>query len=176
MTKQCVIRPVKVDDLPLLLAWRNHPSVRQFMLTQHEITAEEHANWFTRASQDATRHLLLVEDALTPIGYVQFTPANSAGVNDWGFYAAPQAPKGSGLKLGQVALHHAFDVLGLHKVCGQALATNVASIGFHQRLGFQQEGVLRDQHLIGDTYHSLICFGLLATEWHAQGPRTGALT
>lgn len=176
MTKQCVIRPVRVDDLPLLLTWRNHPSVRQFMLTQHEITEQEHANWFARASQDAARHLLLVEDDLTAIGYVQFTPTGSPNVCDWGFYTAPLAPPGSGRQLGQAALHHAFDVLGMHKVCGQALATNAASIGFHQRLGFKQEGVLRDQHLMGDTYHSLICFGLLATEWHAQGPCTGALT
>jgi UDP-4-amino-4,6-dideoxy-N-acetyl-beta-L-altrosamine N-acetyltransferase len=168
MPEKCTIRPVRVDDLPLLLTWRNHSSVRPFMLTQHEITTEEHANWFALASQDATRHLLLVEDGLTPIGYVQFTPGDSVGVNDWGFYAAPQSPKGSGRKLGRLALHHAFDVLGLHKVCGQALESNVASIVFHQRLGFKQEGLLRDQHLIGGTYHSLICFGLLACEWRSH--------
>jgi len=34
------------------------------------------------------------------------------------------------------------------------------------RLGFQREGVLRQQHFDGQQYHDVVCFGLLANEWH----------
>lgn len=165
MPETCHIRAMELGDLLLVLSWRNHPQIRRYMLTQHEISFEEHKNWFAKASQDASRRLLIVEDDHMPIGYVQFSNVTEGGVADWGFYANPKAPKGIGRKLGTTALDHAFRQLHLHKVCGQALAFNNGSIAFHERLGFTQEGVLRDQCRIDGTYHALICFGLLQHEW-----------
>jgi UDP-4-amino-4,6-dideoxy-N-acetyl-beta-L-altrosamine N-acetyltransferase len=136
------------------------------MFTQHEISLDEHRNWFAKASQDSTRRLLIVEEGQHPIGYVQFSNVFNRGIADWGFYARPDVPKGSGRKLGATALDYAFGALNLHKVCGQAINSNQASIAFHKRLGFTQEGVLRDQRRIGCEYHTVICFGLLEHEWH----------
>lgn len=154
-----------LDDLPMVLDWRNHPDVRRFMFSQHEISLDEHRHWFAKACDDANRRLLIVEDGQVPIGFVQFSNVASGGVADWGFYARPDGPKGAGRKLGTTALTHAFGLLNLHKVCGQAIESNQVSIEFHKRLGFIQEGVLRDQQRINSEYHTLICFGLLAQEW-----------
>ena len=168
MSNSCRIRTMTLDDLPMVLDWRNHPDVRRFMFSHHEISLEEHRNWFTKACDDATRRILIVEDGQAPIGYVQFSNVASGGVADWGFYARPDAPKGTGRKLGATALNHAFGSLNLHKVFGQAIEINQISIEFHKRLGFTQEGVLRDQRRIHGEYHTLICFGLLAHEWQAD--------
>lgn len=168
MFDACLIRVVAEDDLPMVLAWRNHPDVRRFMFTQHEIGLEEHHNWFAKASLDSSRCLLIVEEAKQAIGYVQFSQVSDGGIADWGFYARPNAPRGTGRKLGTMALNHAFGPLKLHKVCGQAVGSNQASIAFHQRLGFVLEGVLRDQRRIEGAYHSLHCFGLLAREWQPE--------
>lgn len=161
------IRAVGAADLPMILAWRNDPAIRRVMLSQHEITLAEHQQWFARARADPARRLLLVADAGTPIGFVQFHNVADGGIADWGFYAAPDAPRGTGRKLGTAALDHAFRALHLHKVCGQALDHNAASIAFHERLGFVREGVLRDQHRVNGHYHALVCFGLLAEEWQS---------
>lgn len=140
------------------------------MLTQHEISTEEHLNWYANACQDAQRYLLIVEESQQPIGFVQFSDVALGGVSHWGFYASPFAPKGSGKKLGTMALHHAFTELKLHKVCGQVISRNEASLNFHKRLGFRQEGVLRDQRCIEGVYHSVVCFGLLGYEWQELQP------
>ncbi|NDB69403.1 MAG: UDP-4-amino-4,6-dideoxy-N-acetyl-beta-L-altrosamine N-acetyltransferase [Methylocystaceae bacterium] len=153
------------DDLTMLLAWRNHPDVRRFMFTQHEIGLAEHRNWFAKASIDTSRRLLIVEEAKHAIGYVQFSQVTEGGISEWGFYARPDSPKGTGRILGAMALTHAFGHLKLHKVCGQAITGNEASIAFHQRLGFTLEGVLRDHKRIDGAYYNLHCFGLLASEW-----------
>ena len=87
---------------------------------------------------------------------------------DWGFYAAPDAPKGTGRQLGKAVQYYVFVQAGLHKLCGQALVYNERSIRFHQSLGFQQEGILREQHFDGQNYHDVVCFGLLASEWQAN--------
>lgn len=159
------VRALTEDDLPMVLVWRNHPAVRSYMLTQHEISPQEHRNWFERAKEDKTRQQLIVLEGSAPIGFVQFKPACQGGIADWGFYLRPDAPKGSGSKLGQAALAHAFKKLGLHKVCGQTIESNVASIAFHQKLGFKEEGRLREQQRIANQYHTLFCFGLLAKDW-----------
>lgn len=155
-------------DLERVLAWRNHPDVRRYMYTQHEITLDEHQRWFERNLRDPKKHLLIFEENHQPLGFVNFNEAVNGGVADWGFYAAPDAPKGSGRQLGRAALNHSFTQLKLHKVCGQALAYNQRSIQFHQSLGFQQEGILRDQHFDGERHHHVICFGLLCHEWQTN--------
>lgn len=145
--------------------WRNQPHVRTNMLTQHEISLDEHQQWFERCAKDPSRRLMIVEEEDIPLGFVGFTGVGAGEIATWGFYAAPEAAKGSGTKLGYKALEFAFGVLLLHKVCGQALAFNEASIRMHQKFGFRQEGVLREQHKINDQYHDMICFGLLCEEW-----------
>jgi len=165
MTENVQIRRMVEDDLPMVLSWRNHPEVRCFMFTQHEISLAEHTQWFMRVNQDNTRHLLIVQEQGNPIGYVQFSNVVPGGASDWGFYACPEAAKGSGRKLGVSALNYAFGQLKLHKVCGQAIDINQVSIRFHERLGFKREAVLRDQKYFNDQYQTLICFGLLAHEW-----------
>jgi hypothetical protein len=82
-------------DLGLVLGWRNHPAVRGSMLSQHEITAAEHQAWFERAGQDASRKLLVAHDGERALGFVHFSHALEGGAADWGFYAAPDAPRGS---------------------------------------------------------------------------------
>jgi UDP-4-amino-4,6-dideoxy-N-acetyl-beta-L-altrosamine N-acetyltransferase len=165
MLDVCHIRSMTEGDLPMVLTWRNHPEVRRFMLTQHEISLSEHAQWFHRAVKDTTRRLLIVQEFDNPIGYVQFSGVAPGGVADWGFYASPDAAKGRGRKIGTSALDFAFDHLKLHKVCGQTFASNQASIRFHERLGFKREAELRDQKRINNEYHTLIGFGLLVHEW-----------
>jgi UDP-4-amino-4,6-dideoxy-N-acetyl-beta-L-altrosamine N-acetyltransferase len=168
MPELCLVRAVTRKDLPMLLNWRNHADVRRFMFTQHEISQEEHLNWFERASQDDSHSLLIVETSDGPIGYVQFNNVCMGGVSEWGFYTRPNAPAGSGKKLGEAALQHAFEKLQLHKVCGQAIENNEASIRFHHKLGFTQEGTLREHQRIEHSYHAVICFGLLKQEWSSR--------
>ncbi|MDH2241153.1 UDP-4-amino-4,6-dideoxy-N-acetyl-beta-L-altrosamine N-acetyltransferase [Pseudomonas sp. GD03909] len=152
-------------DLGYVLAWRNHSDVRKFMLTQHEITDTEHRAWFERTSKDKTRALLVVEDHQQPIGCVIFSRVEKNSTADWSFYSAPASRAGTGKLVCSAALDFAFQELGVHKVAGQVLDFNIASIRLHQRLGFTQEGILREHGFIDKKYHDLLCFGLLSNEW-----------
>jgi UDP-4-amino-4,6-dideoxy-N-acetyl-beta-L-altrosamine N-acetyltransferase len=153
------------SDLSLVLCWRNQQEVRRNMFSQHEITQIEHQKWFEKSSQDPKKHLLIFEVNHQSIGFVNFYEIGSGGTAEWGFYTAPDAPRGSGQQLGNAALRHAFINLNLHRVCGQALEYNSRSIRMHKSLGFKQEGILRDQHFDGASYHHIICFGLLRNDW-----------
>jgi UDP-4-amino-4,6-dideoxy-N-acetyl-beta-L-altrosamine N-acetyltransferase len=165
MTDPGCIRPMTREDLPQVLAWRNHPLVRQHMFTRHEISMDEHCTWFDRVSADPSRRVLLVVSADGPFGCVQFSQVAPGEVATWGFYVRPQAPRGSGMRLGKLALDHAFGALRLYKVCGQALESNTASQAFHLKLGFTQEGVRLEPFPGKDGTQAVICFGLQAACW-----------
>jgi len=155
-------------DLDFVLRWRNHPDVRIHMLTQHEIPMDAHHAWFECANKDETRLLLVIEEAGRPIGCVVFSNVGSGGAADWGFYVDPDSAPGTGRKVCATALDVAFNDLKVHKVAGQVLAFNDASIRIHLRLGFTQEGVLRKHRLINGKYHDLLIFGVLSDEWLRQ--------
>ena len=165
-----LLRAMVHSDLDQVLTWRNHAEIRRYMFTQHEITLTEHTSWFEKASNEPFKKLLIFEQNETALGFVQFSIQCDERVADWGFYVAPNAPKSTGRKLGQVALAYAFEQLEVHKVRGQALDFNERSIKFHQRLGFQQEEAVRDQHFDGESYHAVICFRLLRNEWALSIP------
>jgi len=158
------LRLMTASDLENVLKLRNHPEVRRYMLTQHEISIEEHTLWFDRASHNKSIRLLIFEVDKVCMGFVQLKKTCDSGVANWGFYLKPDAPKGIGRKLGNATLTRAFEEENFHKICGQTLADNQRSINFHKSLGFSQEYILH-QHFVGKKYHDLICFGLLKSKW-----------
>lgn len=161
------VRRMCANDLEFVLRWRNHPDIRRFMLSQHEITFVEHQAWFEHASRDETRALLLIEEKGQPIGCVVYSGAKKNSTAEWSFYSAPGSPAGTGTRICSVALDFAFSELGVHKVSGQVIDFNHASVRIHKRLRFIQEGNLREHILINDSYHDLLCFGILSSEWFA---------
>ena len=160
-----VVRKMQATDLEMVLHWRNHDQVRQYMFNPAKIELSEHALWFQKASEDKSRHLLIYEENKEPMGFAHLHQLNEGGVMDWGFYKNPDAPKGVGISLGKTVLDYAFVKAGAYKICGDVIATNAASVIFHTRLGFVREGELRDQHFDGLSYQNVVSFGLLKKEW-----------
>jgi UDP-4-amino-4,6-dideoxy-N-acetyl-beta-L-altrosamine N-acetyltransferase len=161
------LRPMTHDDLAMVLVWRNQADVRGAMYTQQEIGLAQHRAWFDRTLQEGRKALFVYEADGQASGFVHIDGAHAGAVADWGFYAAPGAPRGTGRALGRSALAHAFANVGVHKVCGEVLAYNVRSLRLHEALGFKREGELRQQYFDGQAYHDVICFGLLKPEWLA---------
>jgi UDP-4-amino-4,6-dideoxy-N-acetyl-beta-L-altrosamine N-acetyltransferase len=160
-------------DLELILPWRNVPAVRRAMYSHHEISLDEHRAWFARLQQDRGRRWYLYRDAAdVPQGVVYFTEIDPGQATAfWGFYARPEAPSGTGLRILVDALDVAFGELGLHKLNGEVLADNERSIHLHTKVGFIEEGRFRQQHFDGETRIDVVRLSLLAGEWAEQRPR-----
>ena len=62
-------------------------------------------------------------------------------------------------------LEHAFDELQLHKLYCEVLAFNTSVIKLHQKVGFNVEGVFRQQHKVNDDFVDIYRLGILAPEW-----------
>lgn len=64
--------------------------------------------------------------------------------------------------------HHAFGTLGLHRLEADIDPRNTASIRLVQRLGFKEEGHLRERYFVGDEIQDSVIYGLLAPDWRSR--------
>lgn len=161
------LREINESDLGTLLKWRNAPEVRNNMYTTHVIHEAEHSRWFDIVKKDLQSLWFMYENEdTTPNGVVYFTQyVREKRSSFWGFYAAPDAPKGTGSKMCFEALDMAFSSLDLHKLNAEVFSSNERSIHLHQKLGFVREGCFRDFHFDGTNYIDVIRFGILKSEW-----------
>jgi len=161
------LRPIEEGDLDLVLRWRNSDRIRESMYTDHEITMGEHRAWFDRARKEPLPTVLVFEFRGKPIGVIQVTQIDRR--NDkcsWGFYiGVPDASPGSGTALGYFGLNHIFEVLKIRKLCAEAFASNSASLKFHKRLGFVEEGRLVQHVLKYGRYEDVVSFALFKEDW-----------
>lgn len=73
--------------------------------------------------------------------------------------------KGYGTHMLLAVLQFAFEELQLHKVTLGVFDFNLAAIACYEKVGFQQEGFLRDASKHGNEYWNLIEMGILENEW-----------
>src|SRR5262245_232799 len=64
-----------------------------------------------------------------------------------------------------LVLGHCFAQLNAHRIEARIEPENAASRRLAARLGFVEEGVLRDWIRVGDEFRSVIMYRLLAPEW-----------
>jgi [ribosomal protein S5]-alanine N-acetyltransferase len=65
----------------------------------------------------------------------------------------------------EAVINFGFDEMLLNRIEADASIYNTASVNLLTSLGFQQEGVQREQYYEDSTYHDLVLFGLLKREW-----------
>ena len=73
--------------------------------------------------------------------------------------------RGYGSAAIRAMLDHAFGPLGQHKVWVMNFKTNTRSLAINQRIGFIEEGVLREEYFHKDTWHDMVRMSILAREW-----------
>ena len=145
------VRRATVDDMRQIWQWRNHIDVRQWMFGQATIAWDSHQRWFSRQLAAPNVRLWVFEICpnaeqqpaqYMPAGFVNVTcqaapyqtlttGANHAKHATWGFYLAPDCPRGQGLgfALAVLALADVFNADNLPAVIdAQVLAHNLSLI------------------------------------------------
>ena len=132
------VRAMTKRDLPTVLKWRNDPQIRSVMFSKHIISEVEHELWFDKVKKCSNNRVLIFLSDSQRMGFVQFKWSCEEELYRWGFYIAPDAPKGTGKVLGQTAINFFYRELGCDILYACILRSNEVSINFHKRLGFTE--------------------------------------
>jgi ribosomal-protein-serine acetyltransferase len=165
------LRPLALDDADELygLVERNRVYLARWMPWAAGQTLEGTAGFISSAEQRRSKNngfeAAIVLDGLI-VGATGFPGvdwvARSTSIGYW----LDEAHQGRGLMTRAVRalIDHAFGEWQLHRIEIQAAVDNQRSRAVAERLGFEQEGILREAERIGDRYHDLVVYGLLTTE------------
>jgi RimJ/RimL family protein N-acetyltransferase len=63
-----------------------------------------------------------------------------------------------------------FQELGLHRISAAIGPDNAPSIAVVRRLGFTEEGTIRDHVFTNGAWRDSILYSVLAGEWNQDGP------
>ncbi|MEB3102220.1 UDP-2,4-diacetamido-2,4,6-trideoxy-beta-L-altropyranose hydrolase [Ferviditalea candida] len=161
------LRPITEEDLEKVLTWRNSERIRANMYTDHIISEFEHKEWFQKINNDPAVACMLYEIKGVPAGVIHYTNIDRRNQKcEWGFYLGdPDLPKGTGIIMGYLGVEYAFENMGIRKLYGEAFAFNRASIKFHRKLGFVQEGRLTKHIRKNGQYEDVLLFGLQHEKW-----------
>lgn len=146
-----------------LLTVRNDERVRRWMYTRHEITKQEHEAFFSAlAISETSLHFALIYEKKI-VGAFNFQRLNLLHKHTYfGMYANPDAPiPGLGFTIDEIAEHFAFDIMGLHALRLEVIASNVGVIALHKRMGFIQEAELRDYVRTDNGLENVLIMGKL---------------
>ncbi len=85
-------------------------------------------------------------------------------------YWLAAAHQGRGLMTAAVEslVTHAFDEWRLHRVELRAAPANARSRAIAERLGFREEGLLREAERFGSEFRDLILYAVLAADWRPR--------
>lgn len=164
------LRPLAMSDLDAIMEWINDPEVtRNFAGLSKEITREQEEAYLERVLADSNERLWAVVDPqgryLGNAGIHKiYWPARNGRL---GVVLGGRGARGRGLGTEVVRLlcRKGFGELGLHKLWLMHYATNDRMAHIAQKLGFQQEGRLRDEYFHQGAFHDMVRWSLLEDEF-----------
>lgn len=161
------LRTIEEADLEFLAAARNDPEIRRPLTVNRPSNGEQTRAFFEDAisGDDDVNLLFAVDD--DPVGMVSlFEEDDIAGTATIAYWVVPDE-QGNGYCTEGLGLlcDHAFGDRRLNKLRADVLTTNDGSRRVLEKLGFVEEGVLREEKFADGGYVDVHRFGLLAADW-----------
>lgn len=168
--KRISLENVTDEYLELILNWRNQDHIRNLMYHHEPIRLEDHLKWFSNIKNDKKKRVKLFCIDQIPYGVVNLTNINQDNQTcEWGFYIGPgYVPKGSGTLLGYTALRYIFDEKQMRKLTAEVLGFNRKSLHFHKKLGFSEEGILREHIIRENQLIDIHLYAFFKETWEKQ--------
>jgi RimJ/RimL family protein N-acetyltransferase len=163
------LRSMTESDLGLKVAWFNDPQIRQSLIIDEILEPEKTLHWFRAVKDSPTRLDLMIEAGLSgPVGLISLVNMELkhqtaeivlviGKTEFWG--------KGVMLHAESLLIGWAFSTLKIEKIWAQTRPENIASLITMKKLGFQIEGTLRKEKLIGGRRIDIVQLGLLPKEF-----------
>lgn len=167
------LRAVERRDLPKLMEWRNREDFRCYFREYREIGQENQAAWFEKtvvgdkntimfSIVDLDSDELLGCCGLCYINWVQRFADLSLYIGRNGAYIDDEGYAGESCKL---LFDYAFGELGLHKVWTEIYEFDDFKNELYLSLGFEQDGLLRENYFHKGRWYDSRVLSLLASDW-----------
>lgn len=122
--------------LTMVLAWRNHSDIRRWMLSDDEISMENHLQFIESLKNRADKRYFLVQREDELIGVIDFTDITQTSA-EIGIYANPQM-HGVGEALMNGLLEYGFSTLRVKMLIASVFADNERAKHLYEKFDFTE--------------------------------------
>ncbi len=163
------LRPVELADAPQFVRWLNDVEVRSNLQIHLPLNQLQEEAYIERVGDDE-RKIMFGIAAREPDQLIGVTGLDTIDWKDrharFGISLGDKTQwgKGYGTEATRLITDYAFDVLNLHRVWLHVYEFNERGRGAYARVGFVQEGVLRQAHYHDGRYWDMIAMGLLRAD------------
>lgn len=161
------LRKMSTEDVSTYHQWRNDMEVMQFTNPSLDVYTHSDTENFIKnitASNNSKSYMIEEIEANKPIGItslinIDYGNRNAECIIDIG--DKDYWSKGFGREAFQLLLNFAFNEMNLHKVYLRVFSFNERAIRLYQRLGFYEEGELKEQFYRNGSWHNVVLMGLM---------------
>ena len=156
--------PINRSHTPLIVKWRNNPSVRNNFIFREEFTEQLHNAWLdTKVASGEVVQFVIYDVKDKPVGSVYLRDIDSINKKaEFGIFIGEddERGKGYGSEATRLICSYGFERLSLHKIMLRVFAFNSSASRSYERCGFEREAYLRDEVYIDGKYEDIILMAL----------------
>ena len=167
--ERVTLRPVERDDAEFLQRGWSDPAVRVplgLSRPNNQAQVEERIQEWIEGEDSVTLAVCLDGK---PIGDVTVKDLDDTRPELAYWIAPEQHGEGYGSEAVSLVVEYVFDTFEKRGLVARAFASNEASRALLEKLGFVEEGRLRDHRFVDGEYVDSIFYGLLREEWVEDG-------
>jgi RimJ/RimL family protein N-acetyltransferase len=187
--KKVILEDIHPDSVEQMRVWRNDPNLRQYFREYKYISVDKQKEWYaSRGNNSDPRHVYFqimemphVSNSTNKHSWavIKRRLIGCCGLHyiDWrirtaefGIFLGDGRGGGKGKEALAMMCDYGFRELNLHRIWCEVYDGN-ASINLYRKLGFRDEGVLRDSYFCNGSYVNSLILGVLEDEWFDLHPR-----
>ncbi|MBU1148635.1 GNAT family N-acetyltransferase [Patescibacteria group bacterium] len=158
------LRPIRLSDAPRYVKWLNDPAVTRFLSRSPGITLKQERDWITNTIKDKAKKVFALIYKSEHIGSISIDKIDQNNMKgSLGIFIGEKDlwNKGVGTIATQKMVRYGFNKLKLHKIYLCVFPKNKRAIKIYQKLGFAQEGYLKDDFKKNGRYSDLIQMAII---------------
>jgi len=135
-----VLRRITIQDIELVRGWRNQPSVRNQMLVQDEISAEQQVLWFEKINNPFNYYFIIEVNEL-PIGVIHAKNIDEQSmVGEGGIFIGDDKFIGTDIpaRASMLFLYFCFKKIGVSISTAKVKEENYIAVEFNKSLGYKE--------------------------------------
>lgn len=156
-----------IKEMEMVLRWRNNKSVRKWMYQSHIISPDEHIHFIDKLKEDNKNFYWLVKNNVGEyMGVISLNRVDFSNKNAYlGVYSNSDCKKsGAGSLLIGCLKELVFEKLNFHSLKLEVIANNEQAVTFYKKLGFSEEGKLKEFVFKDSKWHDMIVMGIVSSK------------
>jgi UDP-4-amino-4,6-dideoxy-N-acetyl-beta-L-altrosamine N-acetyltransferase len=164
------LRPLEREDAAIILPWVNDPEVTRHLLLHRPINLRAEEDYIDRlyqSEQDVYLGIAIRKDDRLIGGCALHRIDAKNRSTSFGIFLGDKDSwgRGHGTEATRLLVGYAFETLNLNRVWLHVFEDNAGAIRCYEKVGFQREGLLRQDYFRAGRYWNTVVMGILREEW-----------